>query len=194
MHLLWEREKPVYFEPFFNPPSASETLSVCFSQRLIQNLLNRVEWTILIHLGGSLRETAVAITHTALITLSRNRLENRKEKEINTLRAVEKDQIIYRTGNTNIFKYVDMVMVIAQNDWMNVCSFFCRLEFAISRLQKCGSKQGLFILRCSPKDFNKYFLTFPVEVGSIWLLLTGYSSSSFSISSLLFVRSRCMTL
>uniref|UniRef100_A0A674PRY4 Tyrosine-protein kinase n=1 Tax=Takifugu rubripes TaxID=31033 RepID=A0A674PRY4_TAKRU len=39
------------------------------------------------------------------------------------------------------------------------------LEFAINRLQKCGNKQGLFILRCSPKDFNKYFLTFPVEVG-----------------------------
>uniref|UniRef100_A0A665WVV7 Tyrosine-protein kinase n=1 Tax=Echeneis naucrates TaxID=173247 RepID=A0A665WVV7_ECHNA len=35
-------------------------------------------------------------------------------------------------------------------------------EFAINRLQKCGNKQGLYILRCSPKDFNKYFLTFPV--------------------------------
>uniref|UniRef100_H3DDQ1 Tyrosine-protein kinase n=1 Tax=Tetraodon nigroviridis TaxID=99883 RepID=H3DDQ1_TETNG len=38
------------------------------------------------------------------------------------------------------------------------------LEFAINQLQKCGNKQGLFILQCSPKDFNKYFLTFPVEV------------------------------
>uniref|UniRef100_A0A8D3DKD3 Tyrosine-protein kinase n=1 Tax=Scophthalmus maximus TaxID=52904 RepID=A0A8D3DKD3_SCOMX len=38
------------------------------------------------------------------------------------------------------------------------------MEFAINRLQKCGNKQGLYILRCSPKDFNKYFLTFPVEV------------------------------
>lgn len=112
IHLLWEREKPLYFEPFFNPPSALETLFVCLPQQLIQNLLNRVEWTILIHLGGSLRETAVAITHTALITLSRNRLENRKEKEINTLRAVEKYKIIYRTGNTNRFKYVDMHMLM----------------------------------------------------------------------------------
>lgn len=118
MHLLQEREKPVYFEPFFNPPSTFKRLFVCFSQQLIQNLLNRVDWTILIHLGGSLWETAVAITHTALITLSRNRLENRKEKEINTLRAVEKYKIICRTGNTNVFKFVDihMVMVIAQND------------------------------------------------------------------------------
>ncbi|XP_005801038.2 tyrosine-protein kinase JAK2-like [Xiphophorus maculatus] len=38
------------------------------------------------------------------------------------------------------------------------------MEFAVSRLQKCGDKRGLYILRCSPKDFNKYFLTFPVEV------------------------------
>uniref|UniRef100_A0AAQ5XRD0 Tyrosine-protein kinase n=1 Tax=Amphiprion ocellaris TaxID=80972 RepID=A0AAQ5XRD0_AMPOC len=39
------------------------------------------------------------------------------------------------------------------------------MEFAVTRLQKCGNKRGLYILRCSPKDFNKYFLTFPVEVG-----------------------------
>lgn len=118
MRLLQEREKPVYFKLFFNPPSAFKTLFVCFSQRLIQNLLNRVDWTILIHLGGSLWETAVAITHTALITLSRNRLENRKEKEINSLRVVDKYKMIYRTGNTNIFKFVDIhaVMVIAQKD------------------------------------------------------------------------------
>uniref|UniRef100_A0A3Q2D4U7 Tyrosine-protein kinase n=1 Tax=Cyprinodon variegatus TaxID=28743 RepID=A0A3Q2D4U7_CYPVA len=36
------------------------------------------------------------------------------------------------------------------------------MEFAVSRLQKCGNKRGLYILRCSPKDFNKYFITFPV--------------------------------
>lgn len=77
---------------------------------------------------------------------------------------------------------------------MNVCSLFFRLEFATSRLQKCGNKQGLFILRCSPKDFNKYFLTFPVAVGSIRLLLTGYSSGSSFISSLVFVPYRCTML
>uniref|UniRef100_A0A8C2YVY0 Tyrosine-protein kinase n=1 Tax=Cyclopterus lumpus TaxID=8103 RepID=A0A8C2YVY0_CYCLU len=38
------------------------------------------------------------------------------------------------------------------------------MEIAIHRLQRRGNKQGLYILRCSPKDFNKYFLTFPVEV------------------------------
>ncbi|XP_061623049.1 tyrosine-protein kinase JAK2 [Phyllopteryx taeniolatus] len=38
------------------------------------------------------------------------------------------------------------------------------MEFAINRLQRCSNKRGLYILRCSPKDFNKYFLTFSVEL------------------------------
>uniref|UniRef100_A0A8C6PZS1 non-specific protein-tyrosine kinase n=1 Tax=Nothobranchius furzeri TaxID=105023 RepID=A0A8C6PZS1_NOTFU len=38
------------------------------------------------------------------------------------------------------------------------------MEFAVNRIQKCGNKRGVFILRCSPKEFNKYCLTFPVEV------------------------------
>ncbi|XP_077418406.1 tyrosine-protein kinase JAK2 isoform X1 [Vanacampus margaritifer] len=38
------------------------------------------------------------------------------------------------------------------------------MEFAINRLQRSSNKRGLYILRCSPKDFNKYFLTFPIEV------------------------------
>ncbi|XP_076006940.1 tyrosine-protein kinase JAK2 [Genypterus blacodes] len=38
------------------------------------------------------------------------------------------------------------------------------MDFAINRLRKCGNKRGLYILRCSPKDFNKYFLTFPVAL------------------------------
>uniref|UniRef100_A0A8C2I040 Tyrosine-protein kinase n=1 Tax=Cyprinus carpio TaxID=7962 RepID=A0A8C2I040_CYPCA len=36
------------------------------------------------------------------------------------------------------------------------------MEFAISKLRKSGNQRGLFVLRCSPKDFNKYFLTLPV--------------------------------
>uniref|UniRef100_A0A7N6AWS7 Tyrosine-protein kinase n=1 Tax=Anabas testudineus TaxID=64144 RepID=A0A7N6AWS7_ANATE len=52
------------------------------------------------------------------------------------------------------------------------------MEFAIHRLQKCGNKRGLYILRCSPKDFNKYFLTFPVEVGSTLY----FDSGEFNLS------------
>uniref|UniRef100_A0A673M421 Tyrosine-protein kinase JAK2 n=1 Tax=Sinocyclocheilus rhinocerous TaxID=307959 RepID=A0A673M421_9TELE len=38
------------------------------------------------------------------------------------------------------------------------------MEFAISKLRKSGNQRGLFVLRCSPKDFNKYFLTLAVGV------------------------------
>ena len=42
---------------------------------------------------------------------------------------------------------------------------FCfRMDFAINRLHKAGNKSGLYVLRHSPKDFDKYFLTFPVVV------------------------------
>uniref|UniRef100_A0A673MJP1 Tyrosine-protein kinase n=1 Tax=Sinocyclocheilus rhinocerous TaxID=307959 RepID=A0A673MJP1_9TELE len=37
------------------------------------------------------------------------------------------------------------------------------MEFAINKLRKSGNQRGLFVLRCSPKDFNKYFLTLDVE-------------------------------
>ncbi|KAF4025385.1 hypothetical protein G4228_017331 [Cervus hanglu yarkandensis] len=37
------------------------------------------------------------------------------------------------------------------------------MDFAISKLKKTGNQTGLYVLRCSPKDFNKYFLTFAVE-------------------------------
>ncbi|GCC21404.1 hypothetical protein chiPu_0019874 [Chiloscyllium punctatum] len=36
-------------------------------------------------------------------------------------------------------------------------------DFAIYKLKKLGNKTGLYLLRCSPKEFNKYFLTVCVE-------------------------------
>ncbi|KAJ3604066.1 hypothetical protein NHX12_028807 [Muraenolepis orangiensis] len=36
------------------------------------------------------------------------------------------------------------------------------MDFAINRLHKAGNRSGLYILRHSPKDFDKYYLTFPV--------------------------------
>ncbi|KAL0150273.1 hypothetical protein M9458_054381, partial [Cirrhinus mrigala] len=36
-------------------------------------------------------------------------------------------------------------------------------EFAISRLRRCENHRGIFILRCSPKDYDRYFLSFVVE-------------------------------
>lgn len=37
------------------------------------------------------------------------------------------------------------------------------MEVAINKLKKAGNHKGIYILRCSPKEFNKYFLTFAVE-------------------------------
>ncbi|XP_029469519.1 tyrosine-protein kinase JAK2 isoform X4 [Rhinatrema bivittatum] len=37
------------------------------------------------------------------------------------------------------------------------------MEFAICKLKKAGNQKGLYVLRWSPKEFNKYFLTFAVE-------------------------------
>uniref|UniRef100_A0A671PU42 Tyrosine-protein kinase n=1 Tax=Sinocyclocheilus anshuiensis TaxID=1608454 RepID=A0A671PU42_9TELE len=36
-------------------------------------------------------------------------------------------------------------------------------EFAISRLRRCENHRGVYILRCSPKDYDRYFLSFIVE-------------------------------
>ncbi|KAK6315647.1 hypothetical protein J4Q44_G00131710, partial [Coregonus suidteri] len=41
------------------------------------------------------------------------------------------------------------------------------MEFAISKLRRSGNHKGLYILRSSPKDYNKYFLTFVVECDSL---------------------------
>uniref|UniRef100_A0A8C9VZU5 Tyrosine-protein kinase n=1 Tax=Scleropages formosus TaxID=113540 RepID=A0A8C9VZU5_SCLFO len=40
-------------------------------------------------------------------------------------------------------------------------------EFAISKLRKCENHKGLYILRSSPKEFNKYFLSFPLVDGAM---------------------------
>uniref|UniRef100_A0A669CQW4 Tyrosine-protein kinase n=1 Tax=Oreochromis niloticus TaxID=8128 RepID=A0A669CQW4_ORENI len=62
------------------------------------------------------------------------------------------------------------------------------MEFAVNWLQKSGNKRGLYILRCSPKDFNKYFLTFPVEVGDtqLWSVFSFFvclsASGEFNLS------------
>lgn len=64
--------------------------------------------------------------------------------------------------------------------------FLCRMEFAHHQLHKCGNKRGLYILRCSPKDYNKYFLTFPVEVHK---LIKKSSDNFFDPSSMLMLTS-----
>ena len=41
------------------------------------------------------------------------------------------------------------------------------MDFAIGKLRRSGNHKGLYILRSSPKDYNKYFLSFVVGVSII---------------------------
>ncbi|XP_066501247.1 tyrosine-protein kinase JAK2a [Hoplias malabaricus] len=42
------------------------------------------------------------------------------------------------------------------------------MEFAVSRLRRCENAKGKYILRCSPKDYDKYFLSFVVGYDGIF--------------------------
>uniref|UniRef100_A0A672P516 Tyrosine-protein kinase n=1 Tax=Sinocyclocheilus grahami TaxID=75366 RepID=A0A672P516_SINGR len=44
-------------------------------------------------------------------------------------------------------------------DIQNYCHGPITSEFAVHKLKKAGAKNGMFLLRHSPKDFDKYFLT-----------------------------------
>ncbi|XP_067824583.1 tyrosine-protein kinase JAK2-like isoform X2 [Heptranchias perlo] len=49
------------------------------------------------------------------------------------------------------------------DNFENNCHGPITSEFAVHKLKKGGNRKGLYILRCSPKEFNKYFLTVCVE-------------------------------
>lgn len=44
------------------------------------------------------------------------------------------------------------------------CPFGTRMEFTISKLRSAGNCQGLFVLRCSPRHYDKYYMSFVVGV------------------------------
>ncbi|XP_062414752.1 tyrosine-protein kinase JAK2a [Pungitius pungitius] len=41
------------------------------------------------------------------------------------------------------------------------------MEFTIAKLRRSGNHQGLYILRCSPRDYDKYFISFVVGHESV---------------------------
>lgn len=41
------------------------------------------------------------------------------------------------------------------------------MDFTISKLRCAGNYQGLFLLRCSPRDYHKYYLSFVVGVSQL---------------------------
>ncbi|TRY64943.1 hypothetical protein DNTS_024629 [Danionella cerebrum] len=48
-------------------------------------------------------------------------------------------------------------------DLQNHCHGQITSEFAVHKLKKAGAKNGMFLLRHSPKDFDKYFLTVCIQ-------------------------------
>ncbi|KAK5900765.1 hypothetical protein CgunFtcFv8_025697 [Champsocephalus gunnari] len=42
------------------------------------------------------------------------------------------------------------------------CNGPVSMEFTIGKLRRSGNHQGLYLLRCSPKDYDKYFMSFVV--------------------------------
>lgn len=39
------------------------------------------------------------------------------------------------------------------------------MDFTMAKLRCSGNYQGLYILRCSPRDYDKYYMSFVVGVG-----------------------------
>ncbi|CAJ0956123.1 unnamed protein product [Ranitomeya imitator] len=60
-----------------------------------------------------------------------------------------------------------------------------RMEFSIDKLKRTGSQKGAFILRCSPKEFNKYFLTFALETANGEYNLRGAKKNFGTLKDLL---------
>ncbi|XP_066511881.1 tyrosine-protein kinase JAK2-like [Hoplias malabaricus] len=56
----------------------------------------------------------------------------------------------------------DVVPPRLQEAIENFCHGPISMEYSISKLRKAGNQRGMFVLRCSPKDYNKFFLTFAV--------------------------------
>ncbi|KAL6097012.1 jak2 [Pungitius sinensis] len=49
----------------------------------------------------------------------------------------------------------------------NHCHGPVSMEFTIAKLRRSGNHQGLYILRCSPRDYDKYFISFVVGHESV---------------------------
>uniref|UniRef100_A0A8C0G910 Tyrosine-protein kinase n=1 Tax=Chelonoidis abingdonii TaxID=106734 RepID=A0A8C0G910_CHEAB len=56
------------------------------------------------------------------------------------------------------------------------------MDFATNKLRKAGNQTGYYVLRCSPKDFKKYFLTFAIEVSYKHCLITKNETGEYNLS------------
>jgi len=52
------------------------------------------------------------------------------------------------------------------------CLFDHRMEFTIAKLRHSGNHQGLYSLRCSARDYDKFFMSFVVGVRwQCWIII-----------------------
>ncbi|KAM4635380.1 tyrosine-protein kinase JAK2a [Polymixia lowei] len=55
---------------------------------------------------------------------------------------------------------------VAPSRLLEAIQSFCHgpvsMEFTLNKLRRSGNHQGLYILRCSPREYNKYFMSFVV--------------------------------
>uniref|UniRef100_A0A670K542 Tyrosine-protein kinase n=1 Tax=Podarcis muralis TaxID=64176 RepID=A0A670K542_PODMU len=56
------------------------------------------------------------------------------------------------------------------------------MDFAINKLKKAGNQTGYYVLRCSPKEFRKYFLTFAVTTDYKHCLITKNENGEYNLT------------
>ncbi|XP_039520252.1 tyrosine-protein kinase JAK2 isoform X1 [Pimephales promelas] len=67
-------------------------------------------------------------------------------------------------------------------DLKNYCHGPITSEFAVHKLKKAGAKNGMFLLRHSPMDFDKYFLTVCIQVPDLLDSYKHYKAPSIGFS------------
>uniref|UniRef100_A0A7N8XMB2 Tyrosine-protein kinase n=1 Tax=Mastacembelus armatus TaxID=205130 RepID=A0A7N8XMB2_9TELE len=181
-------EKAFYTETFqVKEPSSGQLTILCFSFAMLfgQELQTLCDFPDVTDISVK-QASKEGATESRVVTINKQDGKNLELEFPNLLEALSFVSLIdgYYRLTTDAHHY--LCKEVAPPRLVEVTSSRCHgpisMEFAISRLQKCGNKRGLYILRCSPKDFNKYFLTFPVEVSNIHCQITRSPSGEFNLS------------
>uniref|UniRef100_A0A673M4N4 Tyrosine-protein kinase n=1 Tax=Sinocyclocheilus rhinocerous TaxID=307959 RepID=A0A673M4N4_9TELE len=98
-----------------------------------------------------------------VVTLTRQD-DQRMEAEFHTLTEALSfvslvDGYFRLTTDSTHYFCVEVAPPSLLEDIHNYCHGPITSEFAVHKLKKAGAKNGMFLLRHSPKDFDKYFLT-----------------------------------
>uniref|UniRef100_A0A673M177 Tyrosine-protein kinase n=1 Tax=Sinocyclocheilus rhinocerous TaxID=307959 RepID=A0A673M177_9TELE len=105
-----------------------------------------------------------------VVTLTRQD-DQRMEAEFHTLTEALSfvslvDGYFRLTTDSTHYFCVEVAPPSLLEDIHNYCHGPITSEFAVHKLKKAGAKNGMFLLRHSPKDFDKYFLTICTQVST----------------------------